>query len=191
MNETARFWRQMRESRPLLRCTIKRHAAILRERQDDEPDDGIGNCGQRYIAGLLLADDAFAEPPRKSERATRRLLARRRQLYRGRGAGASPVGSAAIAPHATAQAIRAIQPEAIAEAAPMGEAAMAEAEAINPSHLRNDGQPFDPAQEKFLDSFQFALGSVWNHSKTQFFFLHPATIFNIDRAASPRALPFS
>jgi len=69
------------------------------------------------------------------------------------------------------------------------EAAMAEAEAINPSHLRNNGQPFDPAQEKFLDSFQFALGSVWNHSKTQFFFLHPATIFNIDGAASPRGLP--
>ena len=63
---------------------------------------------------------------------------------------------------------------------------MAEAEAINPSHLRNNGQPFDPAQEKFLDSFQFALGSVWNHSKTQFLFLHPATIFNIDRAASPK-----
>ncbi len=52
----------------------------------------------------------------------------------------------------------------------MGEAAMAEAEAINPSHLRNDGQPFDPGQEKFLDSFQFALGSVWNHLKEAFSF---------------------
>lgn len=52
----------------------------------------------------------------------------------------------------------------------MGEAAMAEPEPINPSHLRNDGQPFDPAQEKFLDSFQFALGSVWNHLKEAFSF---------------------
>src|SRR5258708_38837271 len=49
-------------------------------------------------------------------------------------AGSSPVGWAVIIPDSTARAIQAIQGEAIAEAAPMGEAAMAEGEvAINPS----------------------------------------------------------
>jgi bacterioferritin-associated ferredoxin len=52
----------------------------------------------------------------------------------------------------------------------MGEAAMAVAEAIISSHLRNDAQPFDPAQQKFLDSFQFAFRSVWNHLKLSFSF---------------------
>src|SRR5438445_11422792 len=64
------------------------------------------------------------------------------------------------------QASRVIQPEGIAEAAL--------AEGINPTHLRNNGQPFDSAQEKFLDSFQFALGSVWNHLKETFSFCIPS-----------------
>ena len=34
---------------------------------DDERNGGIRNCGRRYIAGLLCADDTFAEQPRKSE----------------------------------------------------------------------------------------------------------------------------
>jgi hypothetical protein len=41
-----------------------------------------------------------------------------------------------------------------------------------------------------LDSFQFVFGSVWNHFKRGFFFLHRSTTFNTDSAASPRGLPF-
>jgi hypothetical protein len=105
-------------------------------------------------------------------------------------AGAPSVGSAAIIAHWTAQAIRAIQGEAIAEEALMGEAAMAvaAAEAIDNSRVRPT-RSVDPPKEKFLDSFQFAFRSVWNRSKRQFFFLHPVTIFNIDRAASPKGPP--
>src|SRR6478752_3736517 len=51
---------------------------------DDGRNSGIWNCGRRYIAGLLPVDEAIAQPPPKSEVATRRLLARRRLLCRGR-----------------------------------------------------------------------------------------------------------
>ena len=69
----------------------------------------------------------------------------------------------------------------------MGEAAMAEA-AVESSTCTNNPQLFGPARE-VLDSFQFALGSVWNHFKRGLFFLHRSTTFNIDSAASPRGLP--
>jgi hypothetical protein len=78
--------------------------------------------------------------------------------------------------------------EAIAEAALTGEATMAEAEAIDNSRAHN-AERFDLPQDKFLDSFQFAFRSVWNHLKRGFFFLPQATIFNIDGATSPRGLP--
>ena len=58
----------MPESRPLFAVHNKALCHdFAREANHDEPDDGIRNCGRRYIAGLLFADDAFAEPPRKSE----------------------------------------------------------------------------------------------------------------------------
>ena len=49
MNETVRFGDKCWSRGRFLRRTIKRHAAILRKRQDDEPDDGIRNCGRRYL----------------------------------------------------------------------------------------------------------------------------------------------
>jgi hypothetical protein len=71
----------------------------------------------------------------------------------------------------------------------MGEAAMAEVEgAINPSPAPITHSVLSGARE-VLDSFQFALGPVWNHFKRGFFFLHRSTTFNIDSAASPGGLP--
>jgi hypothetical protein len=67
----------------------------------------------------------------------------------------------------------------------MAEAAV---EAINRSSAPHNAQRFGPVQE-VLDSFQFASGSVWNHFKRGFFFLHRSTTFNIDSAASPKGLP--
>ena len=65
-------------------------------------------------------------------------------------AGSSPVGWVAVIPHSTVREIQAIQGAGIAEAAPMGEAGMAEAAvAIDPSPA--------PTTQR-LDSFQFALG---------------------------------
>ena len=70
----------------------------------------------------------------------------------------------------------------------MGEAAMVEAAvAINPSPAPITHTVWSGARG--LDSFQFALGSVWNHFKRGLFFLHRSTTFNIDSAASPRGLP--
>jgi hypothetical protein len=132
----------------ILRCTLNRHAAVRGERDDDWRNSSIWNCGRRDIAGLLPADDAIAEPPPKSEAATRRLFARRRLLCRGRRLELPPVGSAAITPHSTAQAIPAIQAGAIAEAAAMGPVAavMAAVEAIDDS--RCEGAAFDPSQRE-------------------------------------------
>jgi hypothetical protein len=64
------------------------------------------------------------------------------------GAGASPVGSAAIILRSTAQAIPAVQAEAIAAAAAMGEAA-AEAEAINNSPALTTRSVLIPQEKVF------------------------------------------
>jgi hypothetical protein len=109
--------------------------------------------------------------------------------------GASLVGPAALTPHATAQAIPAIQAGVIAEAAALGRAAvamaavaMAAVEVIDNSRLRRRSVLIH-RKGKSLDSFQFAFRSVWNHLKRGFFLLPQATIFHIDCAASPRGLP--
>src|SRR5258706_15882253 len=105
-------------------------------------------------------------------------------------AGSSPVGWAAIIPHSTARAIQAIQPEAIAEAAPMGEAARGGRWRWRLIlHLHPQRAAFWSGAREVLDSFQFALGPVWNRFKRGFFFLHRSTTFNIDSAASPGGLP--
>jgi hypothetical protein len=75
----------------------------------------------------------------------------------GLTAGASPVGSAAIILRSTAQAIPAVQAEAIAEEAAMGEAA-AEAEAVNNSPALTTRSVLIYRKRRFLDSFQFAFG---------------------------------
>ena len=56
MNETVRFGDKCRSRGRLLRCTIKRHAAILRERQDAEPDDAfaIAVGGTSLVCYLLM-----------------------------------------------------------------------------------------------------------------------------------------
>jgi hypothetical protein len=85
MNGTARFADKYWKSQVLLRCTIRRHAVICAAGDDDKRDNGFRNCGWRHIAGLLPADDAFAEPPRKPDRAARRLLARLRRFFDSAG----------------------------------------------------------------------------------------------------------
>ncbi len=56
-------------------------------------------------------------------------------------------------------------------------------------HLHPQRTAFWSGAREVLDSFQFALGPVWNHFKRGFFFLHRSTTFNIDSAASPGGLP--
>jgi hypothetical protein len=55
-------------------------------------------------------------------------------------------------------------------------------EAINPSHLRNKAQPFDPAQEKFFRFIPVCIGISLESLESAFFFLHRATISNTDSA---------
>ena len=51
---------------------------------------------------------------------------------------------------------------------------------------RGKDRDFDLSQWRFLDSFQGALGLIWNHLKRRFFLLHPAAVLNIDGPASPK-----
>jgi hypothetical protein len=47
---------------------------------------------------------------------------------------------------------------------------------------------FDLPQQRLLDSFQGASGSVWNRFKTEFFLLPPVAVLSIDGSASPKGL---
>jgi hypothetical protein len=88
---------------------------------------------------LLPADDAFAEPLRKPDRAARRLLARLRGFFDS---------------------------------------------AVNPSD--------STAGDCEAGTFRFSpvcIPITLESLESAFFFLHWATIFNIDGAASPRGLP--
>jgi len=71
MNGTATFGDKWHPRRAFCDAHFNRHATIRDESNDDKRDGGIRNCGRRHIAGLLPADDASAEPPRKSEVAAR------------------------------------------------------------------------------------------------------------------------
>jgi hypothetical protein len=51
---------------------------------------------------------------------------------------------------------------------------------------REKDRDFDLPQQRLLDSFQGASGSVWNHFKTGFFLLPPAAVLSIDGSASPK-----
>jgi bacterioferritin-associated ferredoxin len=53
---------------------------------------------------------------------------------------------------------------------------------------REKDPDFDLPQQRFLDSFQGVLGSVWNHFKRRFFLLPPAAVLSIDGFASPKGL---
>src|SRR5438034_6104345 len=88
-------------------------------RGEAKRDDGIRNGGPRYIAGLPPADDAFAAPPRKSERPRDGSLPEA-AILPPPTAGAPSVGSAAITPHSTGLTIRAIQRQAVAAEALTG-----------------------------------------------------------------------
>src|SRR3982074_1707173 len=83
-------------------CAILRFSATG---NDDERDGGIRNRGRWYLADLLRADDAIAEPPRKS----RIVWPDRTAAMLPVAAEASPVGSAATTPHQIVRAIRATQ----------------------------------------------------------------------------------
>src|SRR6266567_5739332 len=124
MNGTATFGDKWHPRRAFCDAHFNRHATIRDESNDDKRDGGIRNCGRRHIAGLLPADDASAEPPRKVGGRGATTRRRTAAIIPGPIAGASPVGSAATIPHSTAQAIPAIQVEVIAEAALTAEAAM-------------------------------------------------------------------
>jgi hypothetical protein len=67
-------------------------------------------------------------------------------------------------------------------------AAEAVAVVIMPPAARKKIGTFDLPQQRLLDSFQGASGSVWNHFKTGFFLLPPAAVLSIDGFASPKGL---
>jgi len=75
MNETARFGDKCFDPGRFCDAQLSAMRRFCPRRNHDKPDGGIRNCRRRYTAGLLRADDAFAEPARNSERATQQLLA--------------------------------------------------------------------------------------------------------------------
>src|ERR1700737_11072 len=86
INERDRHISRRILARVLLFCSAQ-SGAVLRfsaRGNDDEHDGGIRNRGRRYLAYLLRADDAIAEPPRKSRIVWPQLRTGRRQLYRRR-----------------------------------------------------------------------------------------------------------
>ena len=147
--------------RRFLRRTICRRPVHQARGSHDERNEGIRDRGRLYIAGLLRADDAGAESPGLA-----RILATDPDpmaaitITRAATAAASPAGSSATIWPSIARVIRATAAEAAIDAA---------GPAKKPRHL-------DLPQSHFLDSFQAASGSVWNHLKRRFFLLYPGTL---------------
>lgn len=151
--------------RRFLRRTICRRPVHQARGSHHERNDGIRDRGRLYIGGLLRADDAGAESPglkRGSSRATDPMAVI--TITRRATAAASPSGSSATIRPSIARAIRATGTGAIAAAA------------IDAAGPAKKTRHLDLPQSHFLDSFQAASGSVWNHLKRRFFLLYPGTL---------------
>ena len=148
MNGIATFGDQIRAERTSFALHNPAPCCYFRARgNDDQRDDGLWNCGRRYLAGLLRPDDATAEPPGKSPVGRPRFRNPMARLLSAAMAEAFSIGAAAT-PRPIVLAIRSIQAGAI----PAEEAATA-AGAINAVLAAERRSAFDPTQHGFLDSF--------------------------------------
>jgi len=126
---------------------------------------GLSNCSRGDIADLPCADDARAGPPDQ-------LVAVGGGGYSGNDGGSRFLNRIGIGNSASSSS---------------GPSGGATAAVITPPAAKKIGA-FDLPQQRLLDSFQGASGSVWNHFKTGFFLLPPATVLSIDGFASPKGL---
>jgi len=151
MNGVATFGDERGLGYLVLQCAIRGGLLVPAWGNDDEHHGDLRNCGRRYIADLLCADDPAAEPPCRSRIIRRQAPEPVAAVTAGETAGAFPTGSVVTIPHWIVRAIRSTRAEAMAgEAATEVGAAMEVGVVIDAAGLR---RVLICRNSNFLDSF--------------------------------------
>ena len=124
----------------MLQCAIRGGLLVPAWGNDDEHHGDLRNCGRRYIADLLCADDPAAEPPCRSRIIRRQAPEPVAAVTAGETAGAFPTGSVVTIPHWIVRAIRSIPAEAIAEAAAIVEVVVMTGVAVTAEAISRSGR---------------------------------------------------